>query len=130
MLMPSVASECRKAIANARDYQTWHDAAQELDRWEGMETWREEEASPDYDYRLIRERLTQLRKLRKNNEIGKLTYYLRQGMHWNLGNINNPSLYSYSRVGTRYLIHDYLNELASILIFLCDTEFAEFPLAE
>src|ERR1041384_1104718 len=115
--MPSVATECRKAIANARDYQTWHDAAQELDRWEGLETWREEESSTDYDFRLIRDRLQLMRKLRQNNDIGKLIYYLRQGMHWNLGNINNAALYSHSRVGTKHLIHDYLNELASILIF-------------
>jgi TAG lipase/steryl ester hydrolase/phospholipase A2/LPA acyltransferase len=123
--MSSVATECKKTMANARDYRTWFEAAQELDRWEGMETWREDETSPDYDYRLTRERLQTLRKYRDADDVLKLVHYLRQGMHWNLGNISNPEMYRHSRVGTKYLIHDYLDTLASTLNYLCDTDFPE-----
>ena len=124
--MPSVATECKQAMAQARDYRTWHDAAEELDRWEGMETWREDEVSPDYDYPLIRERLQTLRKYRNADGVSKLVYYLRQGMHWNLGNVSNPELYRHSRVGTKYLVQDYLDTLASTLNYLCDNDFADF----
>ncbi|MGH8454508.1 MAG: patatin-like phospholipase family protein, partial [Nevskiales bacterium] len=123
--MSSAATECKKAMREARDYRTWSDAAQELDRWQGMETWREDELSPDYDYHLIRERLQTLRKYRSRDEVLKLVHYLRQGMHWNLGNISNPELYRQSRIGTKYLIHDYLDTLASTLNYLCDTDFPE-----
>lgn len=128
--MSSIATELKRAMANARDYQTWFDAAQELDRWEGMETWREDEVSPDYDYPLIRERLQTLRKYRNRDDVLKLVHFLRQGMHWNLGNISNTELYHYSRVGTKYLIQDYLDTLASTINYLCDTDFPELPTEE
>src|SRR5688572_29885154 len=128
--MSSVATECKRAMAEARDYRTWRDAAEELDRWEGMETWREDETSPDYDYPLIRERLQALRKYRNDDSVAKLVHYLRQGMHWNLGNVSNPELYHHSRVGTKYLVQDYLDTLASTLNHLCDSNLAEFPIEE
>jgi TAG lipase / steryl ester hydrolase / phospholipase A2 / LPA acyltransferase len=128
--MSFVVTELKQAMAQARDYQTWFEAAQELDRWEGMETWREDEVSPDYDYELIRDRLQTLRKYRNRDEVLKLVHYLRQGMHWNLGNISNPELYHHSRVGTKYLVQDYLDTLASTLNYLCDTDFPELPTEE
>lgn len=121
--MSSVATECKKAMAHARDYRTWFEAAQELDRWEGQETWREDESSPDYDYVLIRSRLQKLRKYRNNDDVLKLVHFLRQGMHWNLGNASNPVLYRHSRVGTKYLVQDYVDTLVSTLNYLCDTDF-------
>lgn len=128
--MSSVATECKRAMAQARDYRSWYEAAEELDRWQGMETWREDENSADYDFPLIRERLQVLRKYHTDNDVRKLVYYLRQGMHWNLGNVSNPALYRHSRVGTKYLIQDYLDSLASTLNYLCDTDFPEFPTEE
>jgi NTE family protein len=128
--MPSVTRECRRSMAHARDYQTWYEAAQELDRYEGQETWREDEVSADYDYRLIRERLQQLRRMRQNDDIPQLVYYLRQGMHWNLGNVSNDLLYGHSRIGTKYLIQDYLDTLVSTLNYLCDTDFPSLSLEE
>ncbi|HXG28636.1 MAG TPA: DUF3336 domain-containing protein [Nevskiales bacterium] len=128
--MSSVVTELKQAMAQARDYQTWFEAAQELDRWEGMETWREDEVSPDYDYALIRDRLQTLRKYRNRDDVLKLVHYLRQGMHWNLGNISNPELYHHSRVGTKYLVQDYLDTLASTLNYLCDTDFPELSTEE
>lgn len=128
--MFSVATELKRAMAHARDYASWFEAAQELDRREGMETWREDEASPDYDHRLIGDRLQMLRKYRSQNDVLALVHYLRQGMHWNLGNLSNPELYHHSRVGTKYLIQDYLDTLVSTLNYLCDSDFPELPVED
>ncbi|MBI2384149.1 MAG: DUF3336 domain-containing protein [Gammaproteobacteria bacterium] len=114
----------------ALDYATWRDAAEELDRREGLDEWKEDETSDDYDWRLIRSRLRQIRQYRAENEIGKLVYHLRQGLHWNLGNIGNPALYSYARVGAKHLVRDYVDEVVAALNFLCDTDLPEFGTAE
>src|SRR5690606_30078462 len=47
--------------------------------------------------------------------------------HGNLGNISNPMLYRFSRVGTKRLIENYLAEVSTALNYLCDNEFEEFP---
>jgi len=59
-----IARECQDAMNHATDYQTWRSAAEELDRREGLEEWKEDETSDDYDWRLIRSRLRQLRQYR------------------------------------------------------------------
>ena len=122
--------ECVAAMRHASDYATWYQAAAELDRGEGLEDWKNEDASDDYDWRLIRSRLRQVRTLRADGAMLKLVHHLRQGLHWNLGNIGNPSLYLYSQVGTKYLIRDYVDEVASALKFICDTDIEGFGLQQ
>lgn len=115
---------------HAGNYATWHEAAQELDRYEGLETWREEDESSLYDYPLIRRRLTKLRNFRKNDDIAALMHFLRQGMHWNIGNIGNPALHERARTGTKYLIQDYLDEVCVALNYVCDDKTPDISLAD
>ena len=128
--MDRIAKQCAHAMENARDYKTWRDAAAELDRREGLDEWKEDETSDDYDWRLVRSRMRQLRQMRAERDVKRLVHHLRQGMHWNLGNIGNPRLYAVSRVGTKHLIHDYVNEVVGVLEFLADHQFPDFPLGE
>jgi NTE family protein len=115
---------------HATDYRTWHAAAEELDRREGLEEWKQDETSDDYDWRLIRSRLRQLKQYRAEKDVKRLVYHLRQGLHWNLGNLGNAALYSYSRVGTKHLIHEYVNEVVAALNELCDNEVEGFSSAD
>jgi TAG lipase/steryl ester hydrolase/phospholipase A2/LPA acyltransferase len=98
-----IARECLYAMDHATDYRTWHAAAEELDRREGLDEWK---------------------------DVKRLVYHLRQGLHWNLGNIGNPALYGYSRVGTKQLIQDYVAEVVAALNELCDAEFTGFTTAD
>ncbi len=111
--------ELLKDMKQAADYPTWRDAAQELDRRQGLDDWKQDETSEDYDWRLIRSRLRQIRQYREERNIAKLVHHLRQGLHWNLGNIGNPRLYQYARVGTKQLIRDYVLEVSSALEEVC-----------
>src|SRR5882724_1664824 len=110
----------------ATDYQTWLEAARELDLRDGKEEWKEDEISDDYDWRLIRSRLRQIRQYRAAKDVSRLVYHLRQGLHWNLGNTGNTRLYSFCRVGTKHLIREYVTEVSDALTELCDTHFVEF----
>lgn len=119
--LDALKRECLATMRNAIDYTTWYQAALELDRLEGLNDWKAEDASELYDWRLIRSRLRQIRQLRVEGAFRALIHHLRQGLYWNLGNITNPRLYSHANVGTKHLIRDYVDEVANALNFLCDT---------
>eukprot|EP00456_Euglypha_rotunda_P012273 TRINITY_DN13442_c1_g1_i6.p1 TRINITY_DN13442_c1_g1~~TRINITY_DN13442_c1_g1_i6.p1 ORF type:complete len:334 (+),score=108.86 TRINITY_DN13442_c1_g1_i6:102-1004(+) len=120
----------QQAMLDAVDYKSWRDAAAELDRIEGLDEWKQEEASEEYDWRLIRSRLRQIRQLRNERNVVRLAHHLRQGLHWNLGNIGNPELYRVARIGTKKLIHDYVHEVCDALEWLVDAEAEDWVLGD
>ncbi len=125
--MDRYSRELNRERAHATDYRTWYEASDELDRRDGLTEWKEDDTSNDYDWRLIRSRLRQIRQYREDRAWIKLIHHLRQGLHWNLGNTGNPELYGICRISTKHLIRDYITEVASALNELCDLELAEFP---
>lgn len=125
--MDRVTRECEREMQHAVDYRSWLEAADELDRRDGLEEWKKDETSGDYDWRLIRSRLRQIRQYRQENDIPKLIHHLRQGLHWNLGNTGNPELYNHCRVGTKHLVREYVTEVSNVLQSLCELESPQFP---
>jgi NTE family protein len=117
-------------MLHAADYPTWRSAAETLDRLEGGDEWKQDETSDDYDWRLIRSRLRQIRTYRHEGQIAKLVHHLRQGLHWNLGNTGNPELYTTTRIGTKRLISEYVSEVCSALEELVVLDHPEFTAAE
>lgn len=120
--MASVRRKCERAMANARDYQTWYEAALELDRYDGLEDWRQDDLSRDYDCELVRARVERLRRRRGQDDINYLVHHLRQGLHWNLGNTSNPVLYGVARTGTKNLIESYISEVCAALEHICGSD--------
>lgn len=119
-----------RELEQAPDYASWREIAQELDRLEGLDAWREESASPLYDYRLIRERLEEMRRLRRAGDVRRLVFALHEGLHGNIGNIANPALYAVARAGTKRLIEQYVGEVARCLDYICIGDFPDFGEAE
>lgn len=115
------------AMTNADTYAEWRAAAVEHDRLTGMDEWRAEDFSPDYDYRLIKARLAEIRQLRRENDVIGLAFSMNEGLHGNLGNLANPALYAHARFGTKQLVTDYIREVSEALNFLCDTDSRDFP---
>lgn len=111
----------------ATTYAQWRDAAEELDRLQGWDDWKDDETSEDFDWRLIRSRLRQIRRYREEGETARLIHHLRQGLHWNLGNIGNPRLYAHARVGTKKLVGEYAAEVSSALSWIAEHDIAELP---
>jgi len=118
--------ECIAVMQEATDYNTWREAASELDRREGLDSWREDDASDDYDWRLVRSRLRQIRQYREEGASRALIHHLRQGLHWSLGNTGNPALYGVARVGTKKLVTDYLAAVCEALEYIAGLPEAEF----
>ncbi|MDD3764427.1 MAG: DUF3336 domain-containing protein [Nevskiales bacterium] len=120
----------RRDLENAPDYRSWREIALELDQLEGAEAWKHDETSDDYDALLIRDRMLELRRLRNQGNACRLAFELYEGLHGNLGNMSNPTLYSVARVGTKKLIEEYVGEVSRCLDFLCAGDFADFGLEQ
>ena len=112
---------------NAQDYATWLALGAELDELDGGAEWRHEDQTKEYDWRMIRARLDELRRLREEGRVRELVFVLHEGLHGNLGNIANPKLYMHCRAGTKVLLESYLHEVAICLNYLCDNDFEDFP---
>lgn len=119
-----------RALDNAKSYGEWKEAAQEYDRFSGNEEWKDSDRCNNFDYELIRLRLAELRRTRQQNDVNQLVFNLHEGLHGNLGNIANPTLYNQAKFGTKYLITDYLKEVCDCLTYLKDVETPSFGFRE
>ena len=120
--MSTMAKKYEIAMAEATSYEEWRMAALALDHIDGAANWREQAESPDYDYKLLASRVKVLRKLRRQKDLDRLIFRLREELHGNLGNMANPALYREARGGTKKLINDYLDEVCAALDLLTDSE--------
>ena len=117
-------------LENAQDYRSWREIALDLDALEGGEAWKQDEMSESYDYLLIKERLAQMRELRRRGDVRRLVHELAEGLHGNLGNTANPALHAYARVGSKVLIEEYIEEAARCLDYVCVGDFPDFSTEE
>lgn len=114
-------------MAGATHYLGWLQAAEAFDRASGLDAWRKQDESPDYDYQLIASRANLLRALHRKKDYDQLVFRLREELHGNLGNMANPVLYQHARAGTKNLINFYLDQVSSALIMLCDSDVPILP---
>ena len=122
-------TRCQKAMAMAKSYQSWRDAALELDYLEANTEWKESYRSNLYNYELIYDRLLELKRAKEGRYL-KLVHYLREGLHHDLGNMVNPALYQQCYVGTKHLIEEYINQVCDALIYVAETDNPGFDLRE
>ncbi|MFE8069715.1 DUF3336 domain-containing protein [Marinobacteraceae bacterium S3BR75-40.1] len=128
--MGSKISKYRKMLAEAPNYETWKAAALELDYLENRVDWKEAFASDLYNYRLIFDRLNELRQYHQQHNHQDLRRALREGLHHDLGNMGDERLYQQCHVGTKHLIEEYVNQVCDSLNYLCDTDIEDFPLPD
>ncbi|CAG8515048.1 9391_t:CDS:10 [Scutellospora calospora] len=112
----------RDELAIAQNYEEWLEKAQQLDMYisNNNDKWKCDPASPYYDYNLIQSRLDHLIKVREKNDISSMIYMLRAGagLLRNLAGINDPRLFGQSYLGTKKLIEDYTQEVATQLEYI------------
>jgi len=129
-VMKKELKACLEAMKHADSYQAWSDAAKEYDRLSGNEEWKEDDASPHYDYKMIRLRYNELRTARERGDVNQLVFFFNEGLHGNLGRIANPMLYQQSFFGTKNLVTDYLDEVCACLQWIAQTEFPNFSFVQ
>jgi TAG lipase/steryl ester hydrolase/phospholipase A2/LPA acyltransferase len=109
-------------MEKASMYTQWASAGFMLDRTQKKDIWKEQEFSTEYDYELLKDRLTILKTIRKNADVSAMLFNLRTSLSRNLAGMGNPMLYEKSNVGTKLLIEDYIDEVTKQLHFICDCE--------
>ncbi|KAF3762375.1 hypothetical protein M406DRAFT_45585 [Cryphonectria parasitica EP155] len=102
-------------LRHAESYEEWEEAALRLDNLLGFDLWRYNQVSRYYDYRLINERLDNLMVAREEQDIHGLVNLLRSGLVRNLGNITATKLYNRSFAGTKFLIEEYITQVAEAI---------------
>ncbi|KAI8618576.1 acyl transferase/acyl hydrolase/lysophospholipase [Chytriomyces sp. MP71] len=117
-------------LCSATCYPQYEEAARALDHLEGRDVWKNDPVSSDYDYRLIEDRLSQLRWLGQKGDVTALSFLLRTSLSRNLGDMGNTKLYGHARVGTKRLIHEYIDEVVKQLNYLADADSPEFQIAD
>lgn len=105
-------------LRHGESYEEWEEAALHLDNLLGLDLWRYNQVSRYYDYRLIDERLDSLAVAREEQDIQALVNLLRSGLVRNLGNITATKLYNRSFAGTKFLIEEYITQVAESIEFI------------
>src|SRR5690606_33249360 len=99
----------------AHTYEEWARLAAAYDHEHGLDDWKSADASKSYDYRSIRQRLDLIRDLRYRRDYHQLLFTLNEGVHGNLGGMGKPILYNKAKLGTKNLIHQFINEVCLAL---------------
>lgn len=122
----------RKELRRQDNYEDWVQAAKNLDRHLGNDEWKADDEGSYYDWKVIRQVVRQLRRLRLEAEvderdsdrrggrraIDELRATLETCVKNNFGGIENPRLYSETYYGTKDLLQTYVNETAESLKFV------------
>ncbi|MFK7731501.1 MAG: DUF3336 domain-containing protein [Pseudomonadales bacterium] len=104
-----------RALKNAESYQQWQEAAHAIDKHKGLDRWRKQDQSRQYDYVSIRARLDRLRSLNARHNSRGLLYTLNEGIHGNMGGMGRAGLYGHALSGTKHLIDQYIEEIVHTL---------------
>ncbi len=135
MAMPAEVVEdseprLERRMENATSYEEWKAAAIALDERTGAAGWKRAEQSSRYDYRAIRLRLAELRRVRAVDDPHQLLFYLNEGIHGNMGGMGSARLYRRARFGTKDLVTDYIREQSAALEQVAAVSDDVIPLAE
>ncbi|TPX35063.1 hypothetical protein SmJEL517_g02371 [Synchytrium microbalum] len=134
-------SYAQTLMDKATTFDQWTAAAEMLDKIEGTiinlshswswgadviqlghDKWKANPVSSDYDYRLVQDRLAQLKKIRESGDLMSMIYYLRTSITRNLGDCGNYKLFGVAHLGTKNLIDEYQEEVMTMLKTICDME--------
>ncbi|KAI0446697.1 hypothetical protein F4803DRAFT_448537 [Xylaria telfairii] len=108
----SLVDEWLEALRKAEVFEDWEHAALQLDNLKELNLWRNDPSSHSYDWSLISERLNSILTAREDSDLEALVELVRSGLVRNLGNITAPKLYNRSFAGTKYLIEEYIPQVA------------------
>ncbi|MEM9405865.1 MAG: DUF3336 domain-containing protein [Acidobacteriota bacterium] len=118
------------SLRSAQNYDEWRQAARESDERTGKAAWKKVDASPLYDHKTIRFRLDELLEIRASGDFRKVLFYVKEGLHGNMGGIGSPALYRHARFGTKDLVHQYIEEVASVIEEVAAAPEEDLPLSE
>ncbi|KXN72694.1 hypothetical protein CONCODRAFT_4428, partial [Conidiobolus coronatus NRRL 28638] len=124
---PSIEDSLVQNLNKVKTYSEYSKLAKRLDNLKGNELWKSNPISKLYDHRLIYDRFLLLQTIAENLDEGEMMQTLRTDLLRNIGGLNDPKLYSYCYFGTKYLIEDYINELATQFEYVSQAPTEKIP---
>jgi TAG lipase/steryl ester hydrolase/phospholipase A2/LPA acyltransferase len=118
-------SRLKRSLKRATNYSEWLEAASAYDKYNGLDKWRDNDRTGQYDHISIRNRLGQLQNLKARNDIKGLLYTLNEGIHGNMGGMGKAGLYGHAMSGTKHLVENYIEEIVDTLDILATTTTGE-----
>eukprot|EP00002_Diphylleia_rotans_P036215 TRINITY_DN7959_c0_g1_i1.p1 TRINITY_DN7959_c0_g1~~TRINITY_DN7959_c0_g1_i1.p1 ORF type:complete len:575 (+),score=113.28 TRINITY_DN7959_c0_g1_i1:46-1770(+) len=119
-------SYLRSKLESSATYEEFRSICLKLDELEGKTEWKENPASPLYDYKLVEQHFKNMMDCsHSKTDIHRLVFRLRADLLRNLGNLGNKELYGYTRIGTKKLIEEYTVSVTKQLEYICDTDFED-----
>jgi NTE family protein len=128
--MLGLSDEFDQALSSAQSYAEWKSAALRYDRRHRLDRWKKSDQADCYDYEGLRTLVQRLRALRAAKDDHGLLFALNEGIHGNMGGMASRALYQKARSGTKKLIVDYTEEVASALAYLASPKVASISLEE
>lgn len=122
MMFNSPRQQLRARLGSSQSVEEYQEIALELDAMLQNDAWKDNLVSSKYDYRLIHERLKDLREARLNDDTHRVMSLLRAGMLRNFGGISNKGLFNKSFCGTKSLIEEYVDEVLFCLDWICELD--------
>ncbi|WP_100642853.1 DUF3336 domain-containing protein [Alteromonas facilis] len=121
-------AQLEDAIEHADTYAEYREACAAHDELSGADEWKAKDPCRDYDYRLIRKRVQRIKLARGQGDILGLMSILHEGLHGNLANIANPVLQHQSKLGTKNLIQEFVDQVVYALddIYAADENNVDF----
>mmetsp|Transcript_23089 Transcript_23089/g.66650 ORF Transcript_23089/g.66650 Transcript_23089/m.66650 type:complete len:831 (-) Transcript_23089:1367-3859(-) len=109
----------RRAMANAKTYDEWYQLANELDKSQKRDKWRqtdEDDTSYQYNWGLIRELMADLRKARDSNDAVFALAVLQQCTRKNVGGVMSEDLFSFTNTGEpKLIVSEFIDEVVATL---------------
>ena len=126
-MLYSLTKKLERDMAQAASYEEWQDAARAHDQESGANEWKKSDESPHFDYVSIGRRLRRLRRLRYKGNYAGILSELNQGVHGNIDGVGHARLYSQAKFGTKQLVSDYIDEVATALQLLASDKADDIP---
>ncbi|GAA0858153.1 DUF3336 domain-containing protein [Aliiglaciecola litoralis] len=123
-------AELDAVIKHAETYEEYKEACEAHDELSGAEEWKAKDACKEYDYRLIRKRVQRIKLARSRGDALGLMSILHEGIHGNLGNIANAALKNQSKIGTKHLIQEFIDQVCESLDFIYHADESEIDFYE
>lgn len=116
-----LSRKLRLGLHNAKSFPEWFDFATQYDRLNGGLKWREDDSSQFYDEKKLRERIGNISRMTKNNDVFSLIYRLRGGLTRDKFSMQHEGLYTRALSGTKHITAEYLDTVCEALDTIADT---------
>jgi len=126
-MLYSLTKKLERDMAEASNYEEWADAARAHDDESGAIEWKKTDESDHYDYVSIGRRLRRLKRLRYKGDYAGVLSELNQGVHGNIDGVGSARLHGHAKFGTKQLVSDYVDEVATALRFLASDQADSIP---